>query len=367
LTGEEIARRRLRTQRLVGEPLATAADAVRHLVGVQAQDYPAAKWAVAQRVSGATDAGLDALFDAGAFLRLHVMRPTWHFVAPEDLRWLLALTGPRVQQASAYQYRQLGIDRPLARRAADVYERVLAGGLAMTKEELGRHLTEAGIAASGLRLTYLVGHAEAEAILCSGPRRNGKHTHALVEERAAPAPSRSRDEAIAELARRYVTSHGPAQDIDLAWWSGLTLADARRGLATASPALDHETIDGRTFWFAGDAGGGLEPASGAARAAPTVHLLPNYDELLVAFRDRSDALDPGLPAPARVADEILSHAIVRDGRVVGRWRRTVGDVAATVGLDRRVQLTDEEERSLEAAVDRYAAFLGRPVSVATFD
>ncbi len=363
MSGAGIAQRRLEAQRLVGEPLPTAADAVRRLVAVQSQDYAGAKWALAQRTTGVTDAELDRQFDAGAFLRLHAVRPTWHFVAQEDLRWLLALTGPRVHQASAYQYRQLEIDRPLARRAADVYERVLAGGLAMTKDELGVHLNAAGIPADGLRLLYLILHAEAEAIVCSGPRRNGKHTHALVEERAAPAPARTREEALAELAGRYVAGHGPAQDIDLAWWSGLTLADARRGLATASPALEQETIDGRTFWSSDDDGGVCQAGRSATRAT-TVNLLPNYDELLVAFRDRREGLDPALPPPARIADEILSHGIVRDGLLVGRWWRTVENGVVTLRLDRRIPLTSVEESLLGAAVERYAAFLGRPATVA---
>jgi len=364
LSGEGIAGRRLAAQHLVGEPLPTDVDIVRGLVAVQSQDYAGAKWALAQRTTGATDAEIDRLFDAGAFLRLHAVRPTWHFVAPEDVRWLLALTGPRVHQASAYQYRQLEIDRPLARRAADVFEHALAGGRSMTKDELGVELNAAGIPAAGLRLLYLLLHAEAEAILCSGPRRNAKHTLALVEERAAPAVARSGEEALAELAGRYVAGHGPAQDIDLAWWSGLTLADARRGLASAEPALVRETFDSRTFWSSGERGDGV-----GRREVPatTMHLLPNYDELLVAFRDRSDGLDPALPPPARLADEILSHSIVRDGKVVGRWRRTVERDIVRVGLDRRVPLDAAAETALANAVERYAAFLDRPVAVTAFD
>jgi hypothetical protein len=369
LTAGSIAWRRLGAQRLIGEPLPSAPDVVRHLVAVQAQDYPGAKWGIAQRMTGATDAALDAAFDAGAFLRLHTMRPTWHLVAPEDLRWLGALTGPRVHQASAHQYRQLEIDAAIARRAADVFERVLAGRRAMTRDELGEQLLAAGMPATGLRLTYLVLHAEVEAILCSGPRRAGKHTYALVEERVPPAPPRERDAGLAELAERYLAGHGPAQDVDLAWWSGLTLADARRALAAAESALQHEAIDGRTFWSAASPG----PTTGAADSRHSavdspqrvgIHLLPNFDELLVAFSDRSDALDPALPPPARTADEILSHAIVRDGLVVGRWRRNAGRGAVAIGLDRRVTLGPADEEGLQAAVARYAAFLGRPVSVA---
>jgi len=365
---ESIARRRLGAQRLVGEPLPGAADVVRHLVAVQSQDYPGAKWALAQRLPATTSSELDALFDAGAFLRLHVMRPTWHFVAPDDLRWLVALTGPRVHQASAYQYRQLEVDPTTARRAADVFERVLAGGRAMTRDELGAELAAAGVPATGLRLTYLVGHAEVEAILCSGPRRGGRETYALVEERVPPARSRTGDEALVELAIRYLRGHGPAQDVDLAWWSGLTLGDARRAIAAAGPALQRESIGDRTFWTADDADGAgrasEQPAGLGAR--PSFHLLPNYDELLVAFRDRRDALDPALPPPARVAEEILDHVIVRDGLVVGRWRRPPANGGPLV-LEPRVPLAGEERDLLAGAVERYATFVGRPIEVAGLD
>jgi hypothetical protein len=366
LSGRGIAGRRLAAQRLVGEPLPTAADVVRHLVAVQSQDYAGAKWALAQRMAMTTEAELDAAFDAGSFFRIHVLRPTWHFVAPEDLRWLTALTGPRVHQASAFQYRLLEIDDGLARRAADVFERVLSGGRAMTREELGVELRAAGFDATGLRLVYLVSRAEVDAILCSGPRRAGKQTFALVDERMPPTPERTRDEALAELAGRYVAGHGPAQDIDLAWWSGLTLRDARRGLEAAAPAVDREVIDGRTFWVA-PGPGSVSGSRLSPKAGPAVHLLPNYDELLVAFRDRSDALDPGLPAPARVAEEILNHVIVRNGLMVGRWRRPLASGAAGLRLDPLAELDSDERGLLATAVERYAAFVGRPVEVAGLD
>jgi hypothetical protein len=215
---------------------------------------------------------------------------------------------------------------------------------------------------------YLVSRAEVDAILCSGPRREGKQTFALVDERVPPAPERTREEALAELAGRYVAGHGPAQDVDFAWWSGLTLRDARRGLEAASPALHREVVDDRTFWVApGPASGSVSGSRPAPAVASTVHLLPNYDELLVAFRDRSDGLDPDLPARARVAEEILNHVIVREGLMVGRWRRPLASGAAGIRLDPLVPLDSDERRLLAAAVERYAAFLGRPVEVAGLD
>jgi hypothetical protein len=327
---------------------------------VQSQDYPNAKWAVGQRVAGATEQDLDRAFDAGEIVRTHVMRPTWHFVAPQDLRWLLALTAPRVRQASAYQYRILEIDGPLAAKAAKVIERALRGGGSLTRDELGVRLRDSGIEATGLRLAYVVGDAELTGLICSGPRRGKRQTYALLEERLPPAPARTRDEALAELGRRYVEGHGPAQVADLAWWSGLTLGDARVALESATPPLVRETRGDRTFW--------ASPTQRAARLdSPVVHLLPNYDELLIAFRDRTDAMDPDLPPPARVAQVVLAHVVVRDALVVGGYRRRDEKALATLSVDRLVELDPVEIRGIRAAAKRFAAFLGRSVEVTGLD
>ena len=327
---------------------------------MQSQDYPNAKWAVAQRLDGVDEAALDRAFDAGDIVRTHVLRPTWHFVAPEDLRWLLQLTGPRVHQASGYQYRLLEIDAALAARARAVFEKALRGGVALTRDELGARMVEAGIEAKGLRLAYLVGHAELEGLICSGPRRGKRQTYALVDERVPPAPPRTHDEALAELARRYVEGHGPAQAADLAWWSGLTVSDARIALESASPPLHRETVGERSFWVSPDAP--VAPEDG-----PVVRLLPNYDELLIAFRDRSDAMDQALPPPARVAQVVLAHVVTRDGLVVGGYRRRDEPRSTRLDLDLLVTLDERERAAVRAQIDRFAAFLGRPVEVAGLD
>ena len=288
------------------------------------------------------------------------MRPTWHFVAPEDLRWLLALTAPRVRQASAYQYRILELDRETTGKSARVIERALRGGVALTREELGEHLRAAGIEATGLRLGYLVSDAELDGRICSGPRRGKRQTYALLEERLPPAAPRTRDEALAEIGRRYVEGHGPAQVADLAWWSGLTVADSRKALELATPPLATERVGERTFWRSPSA-----PA--VAIDSPVVHLLPNYDELLISFRDREDAMDPGLPSAARVAQVVLAHIVVRDGLVVGGYRRREEGGRTSLVVDLLVDLDSRERAGIRAAIERFGAFLGRHVEVAGLD
>jgi hypothetical protein len=319
-----------------------------------------ATWALAQRLDGWTKADVDRAFDAGELIRTHVLRPTWHFVAPEDLRWLLALTGPRRIRGAAHRHRALEIDGVLATRAMGIFERAIAAAGARTRQELRAALADEGIETDTGRLAHLIIWAEAEALLCSGPRRGASHTYALVDERVPPVATRTADEALAEIASRYVASHGPAQDVDLAWWSGLNVGEARRGLAAATPALEREVVEGRTFWSAPHAR--KAPAGG-----PYLHLLPNFDELLVAFRDRADAIDPGLPAEARTPEAIFTNVIARDGRVIGQWRRSPSTAPTTVVVEPLVPLRAADRDPLVAAVQRYAAYLGQSLEMTGLD
>jgi len=357
----DIAARRLQAQRLTGVPFTSPLDAVRWLTAVQAQDYGGAKWALAQRSRGTTDVELDRLFDAGDILRTHVLRPTWHFVLPEDIGWLLALTGPRVRAGLVARNRELEIDDHVAARAGELFTGALADGRPLTRPELGEVLKSAGVTPEGQRLPHLLLRAELDAVIVSGPRRGKQFTYALLEERVAKARALDRDEAVAELTLRYFRSHGPAQVQDFVWWSGLRMADARAGIALAGGALDHQTIEGKDYWFDADAGR-VREAAGAA------HLLPNFDEYTVAYRDRAEILhadqpfDPALFARAGTSRSssisfasILSNVVTVGGRVRGSWRRTV----ARGGVRVDVQPLDRFKRAETAAVEDAAGRLGR--------
>jgi hypothetical protein len=333
---------RLFNQRLLRSEFRTPADVVRWLGAVQAQDYSAAKWAVGLRAPGASDASVERAFEEGAILRTHVLRPTWHFVAPSDIRWMLSLTGPRVQAANAYYYRTLELDPKTRRRSRAALERALRGGRYLTRAELAVVLKRARIATDGLRLAHLMADAELEAVVVSGPRRGKQFTYALLEERAPRAPELTRDEALAELARRYFTSHGPATLRDYAWWSGLTVREAKKGIELA--ALEEEELEGRTHWFAGG------QASSTPRRA-SAHLLPNYDEYVIAYKDRGPVLgDSGR--------DVFANYFVVDGRLAGSWRRTATKDTVDVEAVPYGRLSGDARRALAAAANRYGCFLG---------
>jgi hypothetical protein len=354
----DIARHRLHNQHITSAPFAKADDVVSWLVAVQSQDYAGAKWALGLRLQDAHEADIDRAFNAGAILRTHVLRPTWHFVVPADIRWLLALTAPRVQAVSAHRYRELELDHVTLKRSHKALIKALQGGQHLTREELGEALEKAGIAeAKGQRLAYLVMHAELGGLICSGPRRGKQFTYALLEERVPPAAALTRDESLAELTRRYFAGHGPATVRDFAKWSGLSSVDAKRGLEVVKDQLLHKTLNDEDYWFA------LSVAS-ARQAAPTAYLLSVFDEYLIGYHDRRPIAEPEIAARLFTMGNALTYVVVIDGQIVGSWRRTLDKEAVTIEISLFRRLTKAEQRAVAAAAQHYGKFLEKPVVIA---
>ena len=353
-----IARRRLAAQHLVRTSLATPADVVRTLGAVQSQDYAGAKWAIGMRMAAGGDDVVERAMTEGAILRTHVLRPTWHFVVPGDVRWMLALTAPRVKRLLATYDRQLGIDETTIRRAIRTIARALEGGRHLTRAELAAALRAARLSVEGTqRLAHVVMHAELDAVIVSGPRRGKQFTYALMDDRVPPAPALDRDEALGRLVVRYFATRSPATPHDFGWWSGLVVADARRAIEIAGAALERETIDGVVHWS--------DPTAPAHEIpSPMAHLLPNYDELFIGYRDRG-AIGDRIASTRFVSGGLadITHVVTIDGELVGGWKRTLGERRAAVALARAARLTRAEERAIAAAAERYGRFLGVPVEV----
>jgi hypothetical protein len=350
----KLMQQRQQTQGLLQPIFNTPLEFVSALGGVQAQDYPAAKWAIGQRLPWATDASLDDSYNTGEILRTHVLRPTWQFVTPADIRWMLALTAPRIHALNAYYYRKMELDEAVFAQTHEVMTRELQGNRYLTRTEIMQILEKIGIRANELRSSYIMMHAELEGLVCSGPRKGKQFTYALLEERVPPAPSLTREEALTELAKRYFEGHGPAMLQDFVWWSGLTVADARSGLEAAKSHLVHETIDDKTYWWSPSA-----PVIASPKRTPTVYLLPNYDELLLSYQDRSEVEGVEEYMKRMERDSILfSHTIVIDTRVAGTWKRSFQKGVVNIVASTFHPLTSDEHEAFAAAADRYAAFLG---------
>lgn len=353
----DIPAQRLLNQGITQPRFETPGEVVDWLVAVQSQDYAGAKWALGLRMRHATDSVIDRAFNDGAVLRTHVLRPTWHFVTPADIRWLLALTAPRVHALNAHMYRQTELTPSVLKRSLTALVNALSGGNQLTRDELRAILEKARIPAShNLRMSYIMMHAELEQIVCSGARRGKQFTYALLDERAPNATTMDRDRALIELARRYFNSRGPATVHDFSKWSGLTIADTRKGLEAISSELVHEIIDGQTFW--------LPPSTPSLRrATPTASLLSIYDEYLSSYQDRRALAAPSLAQELVTMGNDLTAVILVNGRIVGTWKRTIGKAAVAIKTNLLTPLTNAETRAVASAAEQYGAFHELPVEL----
>lgn len=350
----EIARRRMLHQQLIGPTTQAPVEVVRRLGAVQSQDYYGAKWAVGQR-AGVNDAAVEQALSDGQILRLHVLRPTWHFVAAEDVRWMIELTGPRVMRGMAARHRELKLGEAIFEHSIRVFRQALAGGKHLTRAELESALNQAGISTDiPQQFAHIVMQAELQGVLCSGAWKGKQNTYALVDERCPGAQALEREAALAELARRFFTSHGPATIKDYVWWSGLTVADTRAGIDLCGDALIREEIDGVEYWSPA-----VPPVlENTAPPSPVAHLLPNYDEYVVAYADRSAIFDEAHADKLHMRGGVLNNIIVIDGIVVGGWRREIKKDSVRVFVEPVTPFSMKDQQALESTVKRYGDFLG---------
>jgi Winged helix DNA-binding domain len=358
MTGLEIAQCRLKNQHIFQARFERPEDVVAWLGAVQAQDYGAAKWAVGLRLKGAKDDMVEQAFTTGSILRTHLLRPTWHFVAPADIRWMLALTAPRVHAANAYYYRKLELDQRTLNRSRAALIRALQGGCQLTRDELRHSLTRSGVATHGQhRMAYIMMSAELNGLVCSGARRGKQFTYTLLDERVPNTKTMNRLEALSKLVKRFFMSHGPATVQDFVKWSGLSTADAKCGLEEAKAELNYEVVNGRNYWFAT-----LMPPAGMKRSTatktPTAFLLPNYDEYTIGYKNHSVVFDVD---PAQL---VFNHLLVVNGLIVGTWKRTVKKDVVVITSNVFTRLTKAETSSIATAARKYGAFLNLPVVMA---
>jgi hypothetical protein len=353
----DIIRARLHKQFLSQAKYNQPDEIVEWFGAVQSQDYAGAKWALSMRMKdGATDASLEQAFNEGKILRTHVMRPTWHFVTPVDILWMLELTAPRVRAAMAHMDRQLGLDRAIIKKSNATLKRALQGNKQLMRSELAPILEKAGVSVEGYRLGQLMGHAELDGVICSGTRKGKQFTYALLEERAPQAKTLEREDALMELTRRYFRSHGPATLQDFVWWSGLTMTDARKGIEAVSPEFEQEVVGNRNYWFA--------PYTSLKRHSAGAHLLPSYDEYTVGYRDRSAIFDVSHTGKlSAFRESILTQIILIDGEVLGTWKRTIKKSEVTVELSPFIVLTKAQEQAVTIAALQYGRFLGLPIKL----
>lgn len=354
----EIAHRRLHNQGLTKIIFKTPADVVAHLGAVQAQDYGGAKWALGLRIKNCLDSEIDQAFNNGSILRTHLLRPTWHFVTPKDIRWMLMLTAPRVHAANAYYYRKTGLDAATVKRTNSVIAKALRNGNFFTRTEIASALEKAGVSIDDdLRLTYIMMHAELDGVICSGPRKGKQFTYALMDERIPRVREVRREETLAELTKRYFSTRGPASLSDFSWWSGLTMADAQNGINMVKAHFTNVEVNGRMYWFP-------ESGQSAKVKSSSAYLLPNYDEYFIGFNDRS-AIGEITKKAGITSDDpsMLANIVILNGQVLGGWKRVLKKDVVHIEINPIKKLSSSEKQSIENAAERFGGFLGCSVSI----
>ncbi|HEX5862260.1 MAG TPA: winged helix DNA-binding domain-containing protein [Nocardioides sp.] len=357
-----IARWRLRTQRLTAPHASSAADVVGALLAVQAENPGQSAWAVAARTSAPAGADLAGLLASGEVVRTHVLRPTWHYVARDDIDWLLSLTGPGLRRLIDSQLMgDLGLGADDVDRLGSEVVDLLAAEPDRTRDEVAEALRarvpDLSERVSGRMAMLLMAHLELDRLVVSGRPREDTHTYATYADRVGArqdADRFDRDAALARIAERYFTGHGPATVKDLTYWATLTLGDARRGLEAVRERLHSFEHDGRTYWHAGD-----EPPSGAAE--PAGHLLQLLDEMYRGYQDSRWVLDARGVVP-RQRERAIGIGLV-DGQLIAAMKRVLSPARVRFELTPHRRMSAEEQAALEEAAARYGEFLARPAEV----
>ncbi|GAB3947498.1 winged helix DNA-binding domain-containing protein [Spirosoma harenae] len=353
----DVARVRLVNQQIEESTFRTPSELVSWMGALQGQDGNMVKWAMGVRLPDYTEAQITHALDSGELVRTHLLRPTWHIVAAQDIYWLLDVTAPHVKTLLKSSLKSLEISEELIVQSHTIIEKALIEHTYLTRGELMLELQKSSIRTDENRSAHLMMRAELDGIVCNGPINGKQITYALLEERIPKPPSLTREEGLAKLAYTYFSSHGPATILDFVWWSGLSVTDARRALEMIKSDLNSELIGNQTYWFRSTL------RTGFARTK-TIHLLPAFDEYTVSYKDRSAVLSAEDQKQAISANGIFSPIIVLDGQIIGVWKRVSKKEKAVIEPVFFKPVDSSIVQLLAEAIDPYSRFLGQPVEIA---
>lgn len=354
---KDISNLRLINQQVTATKFKTAKDIVGWLGAMQAQDFNMVKWAIGIRLPNSTEKMIELAIDKGEIIRTHLLRPTWHFVSPEDINWMLELTAPKILASMKSRDKVLGLTDAIYRKSNDVIVKALSGGH-LTRETLIKALEKAKIGTGYNRASHLFFRAELAGIMCSGSMIGGKPTYALLTERVPKTKTLKRDEALAQLAKRYFTSHGPATLQDFSWWSGLSVADSKNALEMVKSNFVSETIDKQTYWV-------TNSFTIPNPNKDLVNLLPAFDEFIISYKDRTASLPHENHIKAVSNNGIFRPVIVINGQVIGIWKRAIIKNNVVLETTYFQPINKAMHKFVEEAFMAYAGFLNKKVMIPT--
>lgn len=358
MTSNELTEARMIIQHLIPWGKKSEEEVVSWMGALQGQDYISSQWAVGVRLPGSTEEKMEEAMREFRIIRNWLMRGTLHLATAADIRWMLRLLGPRQIKAGVTRNRQLELDEETFSRSNDLLLHALEGGKQLTRDELVKMFEKAGIATDGQRFIHLVHRAAMEQLVCFGPRRQKQFTFTLLDDAVPSTESKkNREEALAELAKRYFQSRGPATLNDFVWWSGLPVTDARNGLEAAKQYLHREDIDGQSYYMTRQMPSGINALNKSA------WLLPAFDEYIIAYRDRSALLDKHLTKHVISVNGIFYPVIVVNGKVEGLWKRTIQKDKIIVEITPFKPLSRNVKEGVSASASEFGKFTGKTVEV----
>lgn len=332
-------------------------DQVRELVSwmgaVQAQDYTMVKWALGMRLKSADIKKVEDALSKGEILRTHVMRPTWHIVAAEDIRWMTALSAKKIQSGMASWGKGFELSEELYSKTNDLIIKILEGNKSLTKKEIGEEfekLTNGKLTADDPRLSLFLSRAETEGIVCSGIDRGRYQTYALIDERVPPTPELTKDEALAKLALSYFRSHSPATLEDFIWWSGLSITEAKHAVHLIHDKLISEKFEEEKLYI-------HESYTDIHTPEDVFHLLPPYDEYLISYKSRTHCLPLHHYPKAFTNYGIFYPVILHNGHIVGNWKKANSKGKTTIETDFFEKKTKVKKALINKAVQKHISFL----------
>lgn len=348
---------RLHSQQLANPYFNHPKDLVSWMGAIQAQDYAMSKWAVGIRLKSGTLQAVNEALQKGEILRTHVMRPTWHYVAAEDIRWMLKLSARRIIAANDTYAKDRGqdISTELYNKANALLEKILAGNNHLTKQEIDEAFKKVGLETDERQSNRFLTRAEAEGIICSGIDKSHKITYALLEERVPPVKELHKEEALTKLALHYFRSHSPASLKDFVWWSGLSITEARQGIAGIEQELVTECFGNANLY--------VHQSCKEENVTDILHILPSYDEYLISYKDRTHVLKAEHQSKAFNTFGLFRPVILHNGQIVGNWNKVSGKSGLSVNMEWFEKNMKVKKALLHKAEKRYIAFLSNNTSV----
>lgn len=349
MNSAELLRIRLYNQLLSLHDVKEPRDVVARMGAMQSQAPDMAKWAIGSRLQAVTVKGITEALNRGEVIRTHILRPTWHFVAPEDIHWMHALSYPRLKPVYRSYAKMLNTDESLIYRSIPLIGELLSGGKHLTRQEIGDALTGRGVTFDDNHLSLLLSFAELEGVIVNGRTEGNRQTFTLLDEWVPVKPSVSREEALERLARKYFSSHGPATLHDFSWWSGLSVTECRQALEMIRPGFIRETVNGRECWMPNNT---LTPPEDNDSAL----LLAAFDEFVVSYKERSEIIDGAHSGKVITRNGIFSPTVILNGKVIGRWKKSIRKGSPHMELAFFEKVTKKDTLLFQPEVERLQKF-----------